>query len=343
MKLLNEDRKKLSVVRKEKASHEGAALQDFINILEDWGIYRKENYIKTPTARYELGSSLIEFIGSDNPRKKRGAKRDYLFINEGNELTKEDWFQLYIRTSSTTILDFNPSDEYHFIYDDIIPMKNAAFLKTTYKDNPFLENTIIEAIEGYKEQDNNYWKIYGLGERGLSQATIFDNWKLDNNYDNRPGTIVYGLDFGYNDPTAMVEVKQYDNDIYVKECFFQSYLTSEDIIKKVKSHLYSENSEVICDSARPEIIEDMCRAGINAHPSRKGKNSVKDSIDYLKIRKIYLEPRSNNLIKEVKMYKWKIRLDETVTDEPVDLNNHGIDALRYAVYRDDDKFVYAIV
>ena len=93
---------------------------------------------------------LIEFISLDQPVKVRGRKRHLLFINEANELFWEDWQQLLFRTSDKIILDYNPSEEYHWIYDKIIPREDANFLKTTYKDNPFLEQSLIDEIERLK-------------------------------------------------------------------------------------------------------------------------------------------------------------------------------------------------
>ena len=96
-----------------------------------------------------------------------------MFINEANELHWEDWQQLIFRTQERIIIDFNPSDEYHWIYDKVIPREDCEFYKTTYLDNPFLEKSIKTEIERLKETDEQYWQIYGLGERSTSKATIF--------------------------------------------------------------------------------------------------------------------------------------------------------------------------
>ena len=109
----------------------------------------------------------------DQPQKIRGRKRDLAFLNEANELTFEDWQQIIFRTNGRIILDYNPSDTFHWIYDRVIPRDDAAFYQTTYQDNPFLDQTIIDEIERLKETDEHYWRVYGLGERGTNRAQVF--------------------------------------------------------------------------------------------------------------------------------------------------------------------------
>ena len=139
-----------------------------------------------------------------------------LFINEANELYFEDWQQLVFRTTEKIILDYNPSDEYSWIYDNVIPRDDAEFYKTTYLDNPFLDTSIRKEIELLRETDETYWQIYGLGERGISKSTIFNYYEFDTlPYDAE--FISYGADAGYtNDPTTLVSVYKQGYNLYLK-------------------------------------------------------------------------------------------------------------------------------
>ena len=111
----------------------------------------------------------------DQPQKVRGRKREILFINEANELTLEDWRQLVLRTTDRIIIDYNPSDEFHWIYDEVIPREDSEFFQTTYRDNPYLEDTVVQEIERLKDTDENYWRVYGLGNEAQARRSSSRN------------------------------------------------------------------------------------------------------------------------------------------------------------------------
>ena len=339
--LLRSENKVVTICRKTLPALKGTAYRDFLSILDMMELYNIANHNKTELT-YNIGSNLVEFISLDQPQKVRGRKRDMLFINEANEITQEDWRQLTMRTNCKAILDYNPSDEFHFIYDEILTRDDCDFTRTTYLDNPFLSKAIVREIERYKEVDPNYWRVYGLGERGASEATIFKNFELTNRYDDIDAKEVCGLDFGYNDPVALVAIKKIDKEvpeIYAKELLYKTRMTSSEIVDAIKENVKNKSIEIMGDGSRPEIIEDIRRAGINSiKEADRGKNSVKDSINYLKKYKLFIDKFSLNLIKEMRMYKWRVQPDGRMLDDPVDLNNHAIDALRYAAYRRVRKF-----
>jgi hypothetical protein len=166
----------ITICRKTFPALRATAMRDFFEILNKEGAYNVELHNKSE-GTYQLWGNLVEFISVDQPQKVRGRKREILFINEANELSLEDWRQLMLRTTDRVIIDFNPSDEFHWIYEQVIPREDADFFQTTYKDNPFLPESVVMEIERFKDVDENFWRVYGLGERGTSQATIFTHWK----------------------------------------------------------------------------------------------------------------------------------------------------------------------
>ncbi len=332
IKLLNEEKKTLTICRKTLPALKATAFRDFISILDSLKIYDRRNLNKSEMT-YNLGTNLIEFISLDDSQKVRGRKRDYLFLNEANEVGYDDWKQLTFRTTGKIVLDYNPSDIMHFIFDKIIPREDADFLQTTYKDNPFLEDVLIREVESLKETDPWYWQVYGLGEPGMTEAIIFKNWKTIHDFEDAPGNEdVYGLDFGYNNPTALIRVKIYDKNVYLKEELHEQFLTGKMIIDKLQELIPNRRAEIYGDCSRPELIQEIYKARFNIHPSIKGKNSVKDGIDLLKRYRMYIDIHSLNLIKELKMYKWKEDKNGNLLDEPVDKFNHLLDATRYAVF-----------
>ncbi len=162
----------ITICRKTYPALRGTVMRDFLTILKDHEIYSEDDHSKT-ASEYRLNGNTIEFISLDMPQKIRGRKRDLLFCNEANELTFEDWQQLLFRTNEKVIIDFNPSEEFHWIYDQVLPRKDVEFYQTTYKDNPFLGAEIKAEIERLKDIDENYWRVYGLGERGQSRSLVY--------------------------------------------------------------------------------------------------------------------------------------------------------------------------
>jgi len=302
-------------------------MRDFIDILRTNNIYDPEYHNKS-SSEYWLYDNLVEFISLDQAQKVRGRKRDLLFINEANELSYEDWQQLIFRTTGRIIIDYNPADEYHWIYEKVIPRKDAEFHRTTFYDNPFLEQSIKDEILRLKELDKNYWRVYGLGLQGSSEDNVFNNFKMIDDIPEKAKLISFGLDFGYSiDPTAVVGVYKHDDSLYLKEIMYEKGLTNQDVAEKLKPII--ERSEVICDSAEPKSIEELYRMGINSKPATKGRDSIQNGIDILKRHKIYIENSSLNLIKEFKNYKWQVDKNGKKLNIPVDKFNHLIDSLRY--------------
>lgn len=326
-KLLKERNKTLTICRETYTAIKNTVFLDFKDIMERLGLWN-DAYFSKGDFIYRLGTNVIQFRNLDDDQKIRGAKRDYLFINEANEIKLPIWKQLLFRTSDKIVLDYNPSDEFHWIYDEVIPREDSDFHKSTYKDNPFLPETQVKEIERLKEVDLNYWRIYGLGERGVSEASIYTNWELWKK-EEPEGETYYGLDFGYNHPTALVKIVIFDGGVYAKELLYKSGMTTQNIIDELKS-LNLGRSKIFGDSSRPEIIQEIYRAGFNIHPTIKGQNSVKQGIDYIKRHKLFVDVDSFNLLKELKSYKWKVDKDGRILDEPVKINDDAVDALRYA-------------
>lgn len=322
--------KTITICRKTFPSLRASVMRDFIDILKIYKMYSEESHNKS-SSEYQLYGNLIEFISLDQPQKVRGRKRDLLFINEANELNWEDWQQLIFRTQERIVIDYNPSDEYHWIYDKVITRPDAAFYKTTYLDNPFLEKTIREEIERLKDTDEQYWQIYGLGIKGVTKATIFRYIEI-NEIPIQAKFLSFGMDFGYtNDPTTLIGIWKDGYNIYTKEYLYRTMMTTTDIHKFLQS-LNIDREMIWADSAEVRLIDELRRMGWNIKPSIKGRDSVNAGIDLLKRYKIHITNDSNNTIQEFRNYKWKEDKNGKMINIPEDRNNHLIDALRYGTY-----------
>ena len=321
--------KTITICRKSFPSLRASVMRDFFEILRQNQLYQEEYHNKS-NHEYYLNGNLVEFISLDQPQKIRGRKRNLLYVNEANELFFEDWQQLIFRTDGKIILDYNPSDTFHWIYDKVIPRDDCEFHQTTYLDNPFLDQTIKDEIERLKDTDEDYWRVYGLGERGSSRATIFQFGIAE----APKGKLVsIGMDFGFtNDPTAIVKVFQDGSDLYIQELLYHTNLTNQDISEKLTEMGLTRYDEIWADSAEPKSIEELHRMGWNIKPTAKGSDSVMAGIDILKRHKLYVTKESKNTIKEMQNYKWQEDKNGNLLNKPIDTFNHAIDATRYATF-----------
>jgi phage terminase large subunit len=247
------------------------------------------------------------------------------------------WIQLAMRTRGKIVIDYNPSDEYSFIYDHIIPRDDADFYITTYLDNPFLSDEIKNEIERLKDVDENYWRVYGLGQKGQSQHIIYTHWKLCPQlpFSTR---YFYGLDFGFKNPTALVKCLMQDKAAYVEEVLYESALTVDDLVARMGQLGISKRDNLWCDSAEPKTIESLRRAGYNAKPAIK---KVEEGIRKVQSMPLFITENSTNMIKEIRNYKWKTvkNTDGQVPDkeQPVKLFDHCMDAKRMALHSETSK------
>jgi phage terminase large subunit len=326
IRALQETGKTFTIVRKTLPALKGTAYRDVISILKELDLYSEEYHNKSELS-YILNDNLIEFISVDQPQKIRGRKRNYLWLNEANELTIEDWTQLILRTTEQIYLDYNPSDPYSWIYEKVVTRNDCTFIKSTYLANPFLDKDTIAEIERLKDIDPDYWRVYGLGEIGTIQTMIFRNFEL---VDEMQGKLVgYGLDFGFtNSPTALVEIRLQDNNLYIKELLYEKRLTNTDLANKLKEFNINRQIEIVGDSAEPKSIEEIYRQGFNIKPAKKGAG-IHLGIDIMRRYKLNITKDSTNAIKEFRSYKWATDKNGDVLNTPVKVNDHLVDATRY--------------
>ena len=302
------------------------SMRDFDVIIRDLAMYFEDWHNKTDNVYHFPNGSYIEFIGLEDADKARGASRDILFINEANLISKPLFDQLDMRTRSKVIIDLNPSDFDVWCYQ-VADGPDSIKIHSTYLDNPSLGPVQVSVIESYKLADPLMWQVFGLGLRGTSAEQIYTHYKLCEEMPGK-GQKWYGLDFGYNVPSALVEVELFEGSIYCKELIYQTKLTTNDLIEKLKL-LNIGKAEIFCDAAEPKTIEELYRAGFNAKPADK---DVTEGIRKVKSLPLNILTTSKNAIKEMGQYKWKTDKNGKVLDEPIKENDHFADALRYAIF-----------
>ena len=324
------------------------ALRDFLKIMDMIGMYEPENFNKSSLVYTFSNGAYIEFFSADAESKLRGARRDVLFVNECNNITWEAYYQLAIRTRRFIYLDYNPVAEF-WVDTELINDNDADFVVLTYKDNEALDQSIVKEIEKAKEKAQtssywaNWWNVYGLGNIGSLQGTIFENWEQCDTIPTDAEFISYGMDFGFtNDPTTLIALYRYNSELYVNELIYETRLTNSDIIAKLQQLGVTRQQMIVADSAEPKSIEDIRRAGYRIEGAKKGADSIRNSIDTLQQYRLNVTKNSVNLIKELRNYKWLTDSEGKFTSQPIDSYNHGIDALRYVALNRLKKSTFII-
>lgn len=326
------------IIRKVAKTIRKSCYQLLIDIINQ---YNLNDYFHIIDSRMDIeclaNGNEIMTAGVDDVEKLKSIQEPTgIWIEEATELHESEFRQIDLRLRSRTknyeqiIFTFNPISVLHWL--NKINLNDSYTLKTTYRNNKFVSNNYVKTLESLKEQDDNFYKIYALGEWGMLEDLIYKPFiKLD----KFPmfEEIIYGLDFGYNNPTALVKIGIKDKEYFLEELIYQSKLLNTDIIDRMK--LFGIKKEFIyCDSAEPGKIEEINRAGFKAKPSDK---SVKDGIDFCKRQKIYTLGSNINLNKESLNYSYRKDKNGNVIDEPVKFNDHAMDAMRYAIYSHSKK------
>jgi len=233
-------------------------------------------------------------------------------------------------------MDFNPShDAEHWIVRRYEGADEALWYTSTYKDNlEHLPDEQVREIEALKEKDPWAWKVYGLGERARPATSIYQDIEV---LGSKPEGGVYALDFGYNDPMALGRVERHDTtpkptlDVWC--LLHESHLTTGDLISRMDKMGVEKSVPMYCDSAEPDRIQQLQRAGYNAKPAKKGQGSVKAGIDWMKQHAIRVGgPAGEAARREFRNYRWQTRDGGQPTDDPVDTDDHAPDMARYGAH-----------
>jgi len=329
-----------SIIRKTFPALRATVMRDFLEIMKEMDLYDVNSHNKSEHIYTFPNGSIVEFFSVDDEQKIRGRKRDLAWCNEANELFYDDFTQLNMRTEWKLIFDYNPSESASWLYE--LPKEESILIKSTYRDNPFLPDSIRRQIEDLKRTDESLYQIYALGEKAISKSNIYSNWTFVKHRPARFVNYVYGLDFGYNHPTALMRVYWCESDIYIEPVIYESYLTTTNLIERCESLGVEKNITIVADYARPEIIAEMNNAGYDVQNANK---VVKKGIDNIKTFGVFCEDDSR-IKKEYENYKWK-KIGDFIDDTPVKLWDDAMDAVRYAgtyirkeYYTDDSYFAF---
>jgi len=339
--LCNGDGKRRVVLRKTFPRMKATTYLLFKDILDDWDVPYEEN--KTNHV-FRVGKNELYYLSLDDSEKIKGAEFIEVWLEEATEFTESDYKQLRIRLSRTSenaviYMSFNPIDKNHWVVRNVINRADSddrIFVHhSTYHDNiRFLSNAFVAELESFAEVDENFYRVYTMGLPGVLKGQIYKNWKFEDPADWPVGVYsgvhLYGVDFGYNAPMAVVEIWIYDGEYYIRELLYERGLTTNDLLSWMEGMGIDKSADIFCDSAEPDRIEELHKNGYNSKPSKK---DVKAGIDFVKGCTIHVDAvHSPNIFTEVNNYKWKVDKNDVSLDEPVKAFDHVLDAIRYAIF-----------
>lgn len=307
------------------------AMNDWEKMLKGTG---REQYFKInrSIAKWTniLTGTSIEFLSCDAD-DALGAARDYLFINEASRISWQTYRQLALRTEQDVWIDFNPVNEF-WVHTQLVKRPNTSFIKLNFEDNEAIPPTVLEELLANKgDGTSNWWKVYGLGEIGSLEGNIYEGWlpkELEDFPEHR--LLRYGLDFGFsNDETGLVAVYEVEGGLFIDQLIFETGLLGSQYAQRFEEVGVDPNVLIVADSARPEIIAEIRKAGFTIIGANKDAGSVIRGIDRVKQQQIFY--RGKDLEKEFFTYAWRTRKTGEVLDIPQDGNDHLMDALRYAI------------
>ena len=304
-------------------------MRDFLNIMESQGYYKESAWNKTDFIyTFETGSR-IEFFSLDMPHKVRGPRRDRLFINEANNIPKETYDQLEVRTKEEIWLDWNPTREFWF-YTELEGKPNVDFVILTYKDNEGLDKSIVESIES--RRDNvAWWTVYGEGQLGEVEGKIYKGWKIVDDVPHEARLDSRGLDFGYSqDPAALCSIYYYNGGYIIDENLCRTGMLNRQLADVI-NNLPDPQTIVSADSAEPKSIDELREYGVNAVGVSKGQGSVNHGIQWVQSQKISITKRSVNFIKAYRNYMWQTDKDGNILDKPDHYLSDAMDSVRYGL------------
>jgi phage terminase large subunit len=280
----------------------------------------------------------VEFFGADQADKVRGPRRDILFINEGNNVPWETAQGLDIRTSTFTIVDWNPTGQF-WAHEQWLDKEGTHYVHSTYLDAlDVLPSQVVTDIESYRDSDPNWWNIYGLGLIGKVEGLVYPFFEqIDKLPDG--GEEFYGLDFGYlRDPSALIRCKALGWNLYCEELFYEPLLDNDQIASKFDQlGIRKSFDEIWADPDEPKSIEEIHQRGFNIKPAQRVRGIEEWGHQRVRQYRQYWTKSSVNCIKEQRNFRYIKDKDGHLTDKTTHQWSHGMRARAYGVTGKDSE------
>lgn len=316
----------------------------------------KDRIINKYTGSEIMFMGILASSGNQTAKLKSIQGVSVFVCDEAEEWRSEEDYDkmvLSIRTKGVqnmVIVVMNPASTSHFVYQkyikdthrieviDGVPVQisthpNVLHIHTTYLDNlEYLSREFVSEIEDIKANNPEKYQRIVIGKWSeMNEGAIFKKYSVVDSMPHFVQRCGLGLDFGYtNDPTAGIFCGVYGNTLYLDEICYSTHMGSGEIIKALRQY---SSFDITADSADPRLIDELRAGGLRVSPVVKGSGSVIAGINKMLEMDICITARSKNLQYELDNYCWAKDKDGQYTNEPIDANNHLIDATRYYILR----------
>lgn len=323
-------------------------IKDFVKVMKAFGIYSDARFISGTLYRFPNGS-FIKFIGLDKEDVGKGFRGDVLYINEADKIGFETYREIASRFKNIYI-DFNPNAKF-WVHDELITRDDCDFITLTFQDNEFLAQEEKDEILLYFEKGYgfkydgrepseypepiskywaNKWRVYGLGEVGILEGAVFENWEQIDEIPAEAKLAGAGVDFGFVNPAAWILVYKLDGHYYFDQLIYETKLTNQDMAEMVIANNF-ESALAYADSAEPKSIAEIRRLGVNIHPCDNKHDLINFAVKVLNQDTFYVTKRSVETIDELLGYVWDKDSKGVPTGKPKKHNDHAMNALCYFV------------
>ena len=322
-------------------------IKDFVKVMKSFGIYVDTSFIAGTLYRFPNGS-FIKFVGLDKEDVGKGFRGDVFYLNEGDKVGFETYREIASRFKNIYI-DFNPNAKF-WVHAEVIPRKDADFITLTFQDNEFLDQGEVDEILYYYERGygftydpsdpdaNTYepvskywankWKVYGLGEIGILEGAVYEDWEILDELPEEAKLLGGGIDFGWVHPQAAIMAYEWNGRRIYDEVSYGSYkgtkVMAEDIL------MAGMDKEIYyCDNSAPQLISELRDNGINAHPCDGKTGLINFSVDKMNEQVFYVTQRSVNIINELYGYVWGEDSKGVPTGKPIKIGDDAMNAIQY--------------
>jgi phage terminase large subunit len=335
------------ILRKRAVTLRSSVFADLVGCINRWGLQPLFRVTTSPMEITAANGNKIIFRGLDDPEKIKsitGTDADLtgIWAEETSEFEEKDIDQLNLRLRGRSrnykqfILTFNPISETHWLKRRFFDIErpNATINHSTYLDNRFIDDEYRAELDALKQANPQYYDVYALGKWGSLGDVVYSRYKVSPDVSNDWGNyekLVIGLDFGWNDPHALVCAGVRGKSLFVFRELYLKHTTIPELIREMERAEIPKNQRIIADSQNPGAIQELRNAGFWVDGAKKGKDSVLEGIRFLQEYEIMIHPYCTAFAKEISMYSWRKDKDGKPIDEPVGINDHTLDALRYAM------------
>jgi phage terminase large subunit len=280
---------------------------------------------------YEVGNgSVIYFMSMDKEESFIGVKSTDAYFDEANlsSYAGEIISQVATRCSGNIYLAFNPSRRPEFL-EQLEARTDSIILHSTWRDNEFLEQTIIDEILTRSKLDEVYNKVYNLGQYAMDvKEAIYNNWEVTDFWPDRYTWRLFGADWGFaSDATTLIEGRLYEGKLYLKEHVYGHGMSTDDIAKAFKKAAGRER--IVADNSELRLINELNAKGLNITKTKKYAGSILDGIRLMQSVQLMIHSDSINIVREIEVYRWK-KVKGILIDEPADRqSDHTLDPGRY--------------